>query len=141
MSSNKIYPAGIPYRQPRPRNENGLAGIILGALLGGALTENPIGAITGGAIGNALINKPLPLEAAIRAHFTKLGLPVIGFYRLGPRMAKVLFHYHDQFWTVTSSAPDSPDWKLDDLDDWLYGDIIENQLPPKLDEINTHLSK
>lgn len=141
MASDKTYPTGIPYRQPRPRNENGLAGIILGAILGGALTENPIGAIAGGAIGNSLANQPLPLEAAVRAYFTDKGLPVIGFYRLGPKAAKVLFYYGDQYWTVESRAPDFPNWTPDALDDWLYGEIIEKQLPIKLAEIDSRLNQ
>ena len=91
-------------------------------------------------IGNALANQPLSLEAAVRAYFTKKGLPVIGFYRLGPQAAKVLFHYRDQFWTVTSRAQDSPNWTPDALNDWLYGDIIE-KLNTMLTAIDARLTQ
>ena len=133
------YPSGVPYRPPRPRGANNLAGITVGALLGLLVTENPGGAIAGGAIGGALSNQPLSLEAAIRSYFTNRGLVVIGFYRLGPNAAQVLFRYREQYWIVTSRAPDNTDWTLEALDDWLYGDIIEWQLPTKLSEINTRL--
>lgn len=131
MSTTQIYPAGISYRQPRPRGENSLAAIVFGAL-GWWLTQHPVGAIAGGAVGNA---QPLPLEAALRAHFTRMGLPVIGFYRLGPRAAKVLFRYRDHYWTITSRVQESPNWTPETLDDWLYGDII-SQLTAKLSKIN-----
>jgi len=140
MSSNQqAYPIGVPYRQPRPRGDS-MGGTILGALIGLAISSTPIGLIAGGTLGN-LASQPLSLEAAIRSYFDKIGLPVIGFYRLGPQAATVLFRYHDQFWTVGSTAPNSPDWTPDGLDDWLYGDITENQLPSKLAEINAHLTK
>lgn len=139
MSSNQqIYPIGVPYRQPRPRGDSA-GGTILGALIGLAISSTPVGLLAGGALGN-LASQPLSLEAAIRTYFSKLGLPVIGFYRLGPRAANVLFRYRDQFWTVGSIAPNSPDWKAAELDDWLYGDIIERQLPVKLAEINSLLT-
>jgi hypothetical protein len=112
----------------------------VGALLGLLFTANPLGAVAGGAIGSALSNQPLPLETALRAYFTQIGLPVIGFYRLGPRAAKVLFSHHNQFWIVESHAPDNPNWTPNDLDDWLYGDIVENQLPTKLGEIDARFS-
>lgn len=132
---------GIVPLPRRPRSENGLAGIVGGALLGWLFTENPVGAIAGGAVGNVLTTQPLSLDAAIRAHFATLGLAVIGFYRLGPRAAMVLFRHHDKFWTVGSSAPDDSNWMSDDLDDWLYGDIVANQLPRKLAEIDALLTR
>lgn len=138
MSLNNPYPADIPYRQPRPRGEDSLAGTIFAALIGLTIAGNPIGAIAGGAVGNVLANQPLPLEAAIRAYFTKKGLPVIGFYRQGPQAATVLFQFQDQFWTVTGRAPDSPGWTPGGLEDWLYGEITEKQLTEKLAEINAH---
>ena len=141
MSSNKTYPVDIPYRPPRPRGENNLAGTTVGVLLGLLFTEHPMGAVAGGAIGNALSNQPLPLEAAVRSYFTQKGLPVIGFYRLGPRAAKVLFRYRDQYWIVISRAPENPFWTPETLDDWLYGDIIERQLPAKLAEIDARLNQ
>jgi hypothetical protein len=118
-----------------------LAGLTIGALLGLLFTEHPLGAIAGGAVGNALGNQPLSLEAAVRGYFTQESLPVIGFYRLGPTSVKVLFRYRDQFWTITSRAPDSPYWTPEDLDDWLYGDIINKKLPAKLKKINAHLNQ
>ena len=116
-----------------------MAGIILGALLGIGFTENPAGAVAGGAIGGALANGPLPLEAAIRSYFTRRELMVVGFYRLGPKAARVLFQYRDQFWTITSRAPENSSWTPEALDDWLYGDIVEKQLPRQLRNIDAHL--
>ena len=140
MSSHQqTYPIGIPYRQPRPRGDS-TGGMIIGALIGLAISSTPFGLIGGGALGN-LASQPLSLEAAIRSYFGNRGLPVIGFYRLGHQAATVLFRYRDQFWTVGSAAPNSPEWTPEGLDDWLYGDITENQLPSKLAEIDTFLSR
>jgi hypothetical protein len=119
------YPNGIPFRVPRPRGENGIAGATVGALLSLLFTANPIGIIAGGAVGNALGNQPQPLEAAIRSYFTKKDLPVIGFYRLGPHAAKVLFSYLNQYWIVESHAPQNPNWTAEQLEDWLYGDLVQ----------------
>jgi hypothetical protein len=140
MSSDKPYPAGIPPRPRRPRAENGSAGTLGGALLGLIFTGNPLGAIAGGVVGNALTNQPLSLEAAVRAYFANRGLTVIGFYRLSPNGAMVLFRHQNQFWTVTSIAPYNSTWTTEDLDDWLYGDLTEEQLSNKLAEINARLA-
>jgi hypothetical protein len=140
MASNQqAYPIGVPYRQPRPRGDS-LGGTIFGALLGLAISSSPIGLVTGAALGN-LVSQPLSLEAAIRTYFSSQGLTVIGFYRLGPQAATILFRYRDQFWTVGSAAPNSPSWTPESLDDWLYGDITEKQLPNKLAEIDTYLTR
>lgn len=109
---------------PRPRGENGAAGVTVGALLALLFTANPIGIIAGGAIGNALANQPQELEAAIRSYFTQKGLPIIGFYRLGAHAAKVLFSHHDQYWIVESHAPQA-NWTAEMLEDWLYGDLVQ----------------
>jgi hypothetical protein len=140
MTSDKPYPAGIQPRPRRPRAEDGSAGTLGGALLALLLTGNPLWALAGGVVGNALTNQPLPLEAAVRAYFENKGLTVIGFYRLGPRGAMVLFRGQNQFWTVGSTAPDYHAWTTEDLDDWLYGDLTQYQLPNKLDEINARLA-
>lgn len=140
MSSDKPYPPGIPSRPRRPRAEDGSAGAIGGALLALLLTGNPLWALAGGAVGNSLGNQPIPLEAAVRSQFEKYGLNVIGFYRLNPNGAMVLFRYQNQFWTVTSIAPENATWTTEDLDDWLYGDLTERQLPNKLGEIKTRLA-
>jgi len=131
MATELSYPDGIPYRIPRPRVENGVAGTAAGGLLGLLLTTNPVGIIAAAALGNVLANQPPSLEAAIRSYLTKKGLPVIGFYRLGPRCAKVLFGYQDQYWIIESHAPSNPSWTPEKLDDWLYGDLVlelESQL-------------
>jgi hypothetical protein len=67
----------------------------------------------------------MSLEAAIRAYFAQNATPVVAFYRLGPKAAMVLFRFRGQFWTLTSHAPDSLSWTTEDLDDWLYGDLIQ----------------
>lgn len=135
-----MYPTGVPHRPPRPRGTNSLAGITIGALLGLIITENPAGAVTGGALGGALSNQPPSLESALRSYFTSKGLDVIGFYRHGPLAAQVLFRHGEQYWMVASRAPENANWTLESLDDWLYGDIVEWQLPAKLAEITKRLA-
>ena len=136
---DELYPPNIPYRQPRPRGQDTSGGTIAFGILGWLLTENPLGAVAGGAIGNSLARQPQPLEHALRAYFSKQNLPVIAFYRLGPRAAKVLFNHREQFWTVESHAPDSSAWNNERLEDWLYGDIIQ-KLERKLSDINARLA-
>lgn len=140
MSSDKSYPPGISPRTRRPRAEGGSAGALGGALLGLVFTGNPFWALAAGVAGHALTNQPLSLETAVRTYFANKGLTVIGFYRLGPRGVTVLFRCQNQFWTVGSTAPDDLDATSEDLDDWLYGDLTEHQLPYKLAEINARLA-
>lgn len=137
MQLEVSYPIGIPFRVPRPRGGNGAAGATVGALLALLFTTNPIGIIAGGAVGNALANQPQPLETAIRSYFTQKNLPIIGFYRLGPYAAKVLFSYFNQYWIVESHAPQNPNWTAEKLEDWLYGDLVQT-LDSKLAEIDQH---
>lgn len=119
----QYYPPGIEYRTPRPRGT--WAGILLGGLLGLALTENSGGAIAGGALVAAMANKPIELPQAIRQRFAELGLEVVQYYRLGPLGAKVLFKYGNIFATVESHAPAQPPMTPEQIDDWLYGDLTE----------------
>lgn len=120
------YPPGIEYRTPRPRGT--LVGILLGGLLGLALTENPGGAIAGGALGGAMANKPPELPQAIRQKFSEIGLEVVQYYRLGRFGAKVMFKYGDVFVAIESHAPRLPEMSPEQIDDWLYGDLTEQRL-------------
>jgi hypothetical protein len=120
------YPPGIEYRTPRPRGT--LVGILLGGLLGLALTEKPGGAIAGGALGGAITNKPLELPQAIRQKFAEMGLEVVQYYRLGRFGAKVMFKYGDVFVAIESHAPCFPEMSPEQIDDWLYGDLTEQRL-------------
>lgn len=120
------YPEGIPYRTPRPRGT--WAGILLGSLLGYAITRDANGAIIGGAGGGLLADKPLELPQALRLKFAEKGLEVIQYYRLGRFGAKVLFKYKDLYATLQSHAPREPEMSLEQIEDWLYGDLTEQKL-------------
>jgi hypothetical protein len=123
MSEAPQYPSGIEYRQPRPRGT--MAGAILGSLLGYALTQNSSGAVGGGTLGGILGNQPLPLHQAIRQKFTEKGLEVINFYRLGRFAAKILFRYQNVYWTLESHTSKTPEMTIEQIEDWLYGDLVE----------------
>ena len=118
------------------KNDN--ASAIIGALLGLVLTENPGGAILGGIAGKALSNKTMPLETAVRNYFLQNNLLVIFFYR-SPRSIEVTFKAYNQFWAVKSSIPDSLILKPEDIEDWLYGNLIKKELPKKLKQIRNSL--
>jgi hypothetical protein len=135
----QYYPPGIEYRTPRPRGT--LVGVLLGGLLGLALTEKPGGAIAGGALGGALANKPSELPQAIRQRFSETGLEVVQYYRLGRFGAKVMFKYGDIFVAIESHAPQSPEMSPDQIDDWLYGDLTEQQLKAFLQQYSQRLSE
>lgn len=123
MSKTLQYPIGIEYRTPRPRS--GVGGALLGALAGYALTRNPAAAIAGGALGGAIGNQPLPLGEALRQNFAEKGLDVVSFYRLGLHAAKILFRYNDVYWTLESRTPPTPEMSFEQIEDWLYGDLVK----------------
>jgi hypothetical protein len=128
---NFIY--GVPRR---PRGEYGAGGTILGALAGLALASNPLIAIGGAILGGAIGSRPQPLEDAVRAEFQRRGHPVSLFYR-SPRGIKIVFFYRNGSWRVESYAPmNLPFNNNDDLEDWLYGNLIAVSLPNKLQVIN-----
>lgn len=122
MNETPQYPAGIEYRTPRPR-ETG-AGAILGGIFGYAFGENAASAIGGGLMGAALMNQPLSLNQALRQKFTENNLEVVNFYRLGRLGVKILFRYQNAYWTLESRAPQTPLMSAEQIEDWLYGDLI-----------------
>lgn len=95
----------------------------------GGLVGGPVGLLAGGALGHgAETPLPLPLDVALQAEFKKQGVTLIQLYRRGPFRLDVLFLAHGNYWTVTSTAPRAPGWYQADLDDWLFGDIVDCQL-------------
>lgn len=123
MSETLQYPVGIDFRSPRPRG--GAGGALVGALFGYALTKSSNGAIAGSAIGGLVGNQPLPLNEALRQKFTEKDLDVVSFYRLGRFAAKILFRFNGAYWTLESYAPQSPEMNIEQIEDWLYGDITQ----------------
>lgn len=117
---------GLPRR---PRVAEASVGTIAWAIAGGLLA-GPIGALIGGAAGNALANQRQPLEMAVREFLSKAGLELIFFYP-SPRSVKVTFRDPaDAYWTAESIAPDHLIFaSTEDLSDWLYGDLVTNRLP------------
>ena len=123
-------PEDVIYGVPRrPRIAEAAPSTIAWAIAGG-LIAGPIGALIGGAAGNALANQRQPLEMAIREYFSRNGLELIFFYP-APRAVKVTFRDPaNEYWTVESLLPDDPPFASpEDANDWLYGDLIANQLP------------
>ena len=138
MSNTPTYPQGVPVRTARPRNA--ATGALIGGLFGLLLSDSPQGALAGGIAGAAMGNtQPSPLNLAVRAYFTQQGYEVIGFYRLGRYAIKVLFQHENAYWTVISQADETFEWNQEALDDWLYGDLIDCQLPAKLHQIQNYL--
>lgn len=123
-SEEMIY--GVPRR---PRVADASASTIAWAIAGG-LIAGPIGLLIGGAAGNAFANQRQPLEMAIREYFTKSGLDLVFFYP-APRAVKVTFRDSaNLYWTIESALPDNrPFASTEDASDWLYGNLIVNQLP------------
>jgi hypothetical protein len=46
-----------------------------------------------------------------------------------------VFKYNGQFWSVKSVVPDALELKPEDVEDWLYGNLVKNELPKKLNQI------
>jgi hypothetical protein len=129
-SEDMIY--GVPRR---PRIADASASTIAWAIAGG-LIAGPLGVLIGGAAGNALANQRQPLEMAIREYFTRKDLDLVFFYP-APRAVKVTFRDSaNAYWTVESALPDNlPFASTEDANDWLYGNLIVNQLPQVAPEI------
>lgn len=122
MNETPPYPVGIEYRTPRPRVA--AAGAILGSLAAYLIGGNAGSAIGGGLLGAALMNQPLSLNQALRQKFTENNLEVINFYRLGRFGVKILFRYQNAYWTLETHAPQTPLMTDEQIEDWLYGDLI-----------------
>ena len=120
------YPAGIEYRTPRPRQV--ALGTLLGGLAGLLLTQNAGGTILGTAVGGALGNAPLELSQALRQNFAARGFPIAHYYRQGRFGAKIIFKYGERFVAIESRAPQQPAMSLEQIEDWLYGDLTEVKL-------------
>lgn len=127
--SDNPFPPGVPPRRRRPRQEAELAGTVLGAAIGG-LIVNPVGALIGALLGHAVSpREPFPLETALRESLHPYGLTLLQLYRYGPRKVRILVGQGASFWTLESEAPPHPALSQDDVDDWLYGDLIDYQFP------------
>lgn len=120
---------GLP-RRPRGNNRN--LSTTIGALTDFVLNKNI------GNAGNVLLNQPMSLEWSVRNYFAQKNLSVIFFYR-SPKSIEVLFKSHNQFWTVKSSVPKSLTLEMEDIEDWLYGNLIKKELPKKLRQIRNSL--
>lgn len=121
--TEQIYPPGIPFRTPRPSGV--AAGAIFGALAAYIAEPSAKAALIGGALGGAIGNLKTPLNEALRQRFAEKSLDVVSFYRLGRFGAKILFRLNDAYWTLESDAPQSPVMEIEQIDDWLYGDIVQ----------------
>ena len=119
------YPNGVAYRTPRPRQV--LEGALIGGIVGFALSEKAGGAALGGAIGGAVGNRPLELSQALRQAFAAKGYEMTHFYRLGRFGAKIIFKYGDTYILLESRVPQTPEMSLEQIEDWLYGDLTENK--------------
>jgi hypothetical protein len=126
INSTNYYPSGIEYRTPRPRGT--MNGVVLGGLLGLALSRDFAGTAAGSAIGGLLANQPLSLPDAVRQKFQEKGYPLLQFYRNGPYGAKVTFKFQNTFVILKSQAPQSPEMNLEQIEDWIYGDLTEHKL-------------
>ncbi len=135
INTTNYYPSGIEYRTPRPRGT--AAGVVLGGLLGLALSRNAVGTMAGSAIGGFLANQPLSLPDAVRQAFQEKGYPILQFYRNGHYLAKVTFKFQNTFVILESQAPTFPKMNLEKLEDWIYGDLTEQKLDNILTKFHT----
>jgi len=117
---------GLPRR---PRTGDASGGAIIGALALGLLTGGWGGVLLGGVAGSALANQRQPLESAVRQYFAQNNLEVIFFHR-APRAVKVTFRYgSNAYWTIESVMPDELKLPHEDVEDWLYGNLVKKELP------------
>lgn len=120
------WPNGVPPRPRRPSKDES-AGTIIGAIAGGMLAKNTIaGALLGGVLGSAFDSEEkLPLQQAVAIAARNNSLHIVSFRRPDLMSASVVFRINDQYFSFLSRVPRNPDLTLEDIEDWLYGDIIE----------------
>lgn len=94
----------------------------------------PVGILVGGALGQAgETPAPIALEDALRGEFVARGVGLVALYRHGPYRLEAVFSTRMAgYWSVSSNAPRVPGWTQVDLDDWLFGDLVDCQLAPWL---------
>lgn len=110
--------------------------MLLGTLIGGALSNDKAAGALLGAMAGGLATKeqPVPLDRALRDAFSAAGATLHQIYRHGPHRVRVLFNYAGQFWTIESTAP-QPLVLQDEIDDWLFGDLVDYQLRTQIEKI------
>jgi hypothetical protein len=112
-----------------------VAGSVVGGLIGG-----PLGILLGGALGHSgETTPPLSLEEALRREFEARRIQFVELYRHGPYRIEAVFLAGGGFWTVASEAPRVQGWSQVDLDDWLFGDLIDWRLDPWLQVHRIHV--
>lgn len=127
--TNENFIQGLPRR---PRMAEASQAAILGAIALGILTGGWGGALIGGLAGGALANQPQPLEMAIREYLKSRGFEV-SFYYPAPQAVKVPFRYGPSaYWTIEAVLPDNLQLSPEDTADWLYGNLVQVQLPKVL---------
>jgi hypothetical protein len=128
----------IPRR--RPRRADLVPGVALGgtagAALGGALSDREneaalnmlLGAALGGLFGGMLaasMQEQLSLRQSLKSELARRGLHLISLRRFGPYKASMAYRTSDgHVWLIESQADSSHAWKQDDLEDWLYADML-----------------
>lgn len=136
-------PVGIEQRRPRIAQNptfGALVGGGVGALFGSLFDDRTraegavIGAAAGGilgAVGTAAMSRPMSLDHALRTALAKLGASFVSLRYYGRHEARLVFESNGGFDVATAQADASRTWTTDDLDDWLYGVLI-NEVVKKL---------
>jgi hypothetical protein len=125
------YPPGVPNRRPRPSPFNLAAGPTApGAISSITSFEERVRALL-------LSKTQFSLKDALEQALRDKGAVLINIYRRGPYRAEVLFRYGGQYWTIESEAPFHEQWTQAALDDWLYGDLVDHQLPQQIAQIQS----
>lgn len=93
--------------------------VALNMLLGASL-----GALFGGLVA-ASMQEQLSLRQSLENALTSRGLQFVTLRREGPYKASMAYRTSDgHVWIIESQADPSFAWKQDDLEDWLYADIL-----------------
>lgn len=73
---------------------------------------------------------PFPLESALRVALEEQGIRMVTFSRRGLGVINLLVEVQGGYWTMDSScAAHARQLGQEDTEDWLYGDIVEVQIP------------
>lgn len=86
----------------------------------------PPGAALGAMLGHGGEKQaPFALTEALQMAFGARYAPLVQLYRHGPFALEALFQHGGEYFSLFAQAPVRSDWRQEDLDDWLYGELVE----------------
>ena len=129
VADDSTWPPGVPPRTRRPLRPGWpwLTGA-LGAGAGALAVGGTPAALIGGAAAVLLSDKRLPLKQALQKELVDLGGQLVSLRKLSNRRVLLVFTLGGTGWSIEVEAHEALE-SQSDIDDWLFGQIIERVFP------------